>query len=167
VFNTRHDNRYPTAVWPDADKVPPTSTTTLVQRGTSDTEAGNDGRGVDRERSADHGRLERLADSSTDAAVNITLQVWAKPLSGRGAAPHGVQARGQRQTTGVAVVVLNRGSAVTSLNLTWTTVGLPEGAKVAVRDLWAHADVGTAKGSLWIDTIASHDVKALALTLVA
>jgi hypothetical protein len=93
--------------------------------------------------------------------------VWAKPLSGRGAAPHGVQARGQRQTTGVAVVVLNRGSAATSLNLTWTMVGLPEGAKVAVRDLWAHADVGTATGSLWIDTIASHDVKALALTLVA
>lgn len=87
-----------------------------------------------------------------DASVNISLQVWAKALD-------------QRSTPGViGVVVLNRGATPTSLNLTWDMVGLAPSTKVAVRDLWAHADEPAAVGSLWISNIASHDVKALTLT---
>jgi alpha-galactosidase len=55
------------------------------------------------------------------------LEVWARPL----------EATGER-----AVVLLNRGAAETKITVDWGDIGLAPG-DAAVRDLWAHADLGS------------------------
>src|SRR5881397_2304052 len=54
-------------------------------------------------------------------------QVWYKPLSGSGVR---------------AVGLLNRGTATTTIAVTWSEIGLAPGS-ATVRDLWARADRGT------------------------
>ncbi len=57
--------------------------------------------------------------------------VWAKPL----------------QNGGVAVVLLNRGASEQTIGVKWDEIGLNAGQKAAVRDLWAHKDLGVVKDS--------------------
>ena len=83
-----------------------------------------------------------------DGPVNITVQVWAKRLA----------------DGSVGVVVFNRGSAPASVEVTWSMLGLPAAAVGAVRDLWAHADLGDHTGSYTCAVVAPHDVCALRVT---
>lgn len=59
------------------------------------------------------------------------LQVWAKPLAGKGR---------------VAALLLNRGSAPERITAAWTDLGLAAGPAL-VRDLWAHKDLGSHDAS--------------------
>lgn len=79
--------------------------------------------------------------------VDIRLQVWAKPLA----------------DGSVAAVAFNRSPAPLTANVTWAMVGLPAGTPVAVRDLWAHTDNGTAVDGLTA-LVGSHDVAVVRLT---
>jgi len=54
------------------------------------------------------------------------LEVWAK----------------QMQDGGRAVVLLNRGSSSHEISVTWEDIGYPAHLSAAVRDLWAHKDLG-------------------------
>ncbi|MGB6690873.1 MAG: alpha-galactosidase [Terracidiphilus sp.] len=60
------------------------------------------------------------------------LQVWSKPLS----------AAGQR-----AVLLLNRTDAPAQIAVNWKELGLIDSSPVAVRDVWAHKDLGTFRSS--------------------
>ena len=78
--------------------------------------------------------------------VNISLQVFAKQLS----------------NDNIGVVVFNRGPVPLQANLSWAMLGIaPVTAKMAVRDLWQHADLpGEHAGSFLCDQVAPHDVRA-------
>ena len=80
-------------------------------------------------------------------APRVTLQAWAKPLA----------------SGAVGVVVLNRATHTQTLNLTWGMLGLNAGAAMAVRDLWAHAEIGGVHGGVIAVEVAPHDVRALLL----
>jgi alpha-galactosidase len=69
------------------------------------------------------------------------LEVWAKQLQD-----------GDR-----AVILLNRGSSGQPITVNWEQLGYPDHLSAAVRDLWAHKDLGkfTVKFSA---TVASHGV---------
>ena len=69
------------------------------------------------------------------------LEVWAKQLKD-----------GDR-----AVILLNRGSAEHEITVNWEQIGYPAHLSAAVRDLWAHKDLGrfAAKFS---EAVASHGV---------
>ena len=73
--------------------------------------------------------------------------VWVKPL----------------QNGSVAVVLLNRGTDGQTFGVKWEEIGLNPGQKVAVRDLWAHKNVGDFKDSFTAH-IASHQVMMVTLT---
>jgi alpha-galactosidase len=69
------------------------------------------------------------------------LEVWVKPLRD-----------GAR-----AVLLLNRTDAAARIAADWTAVGLDAKARSRVRDLWAHVDRGTFRGS-YAATVPSHAV---------
>ena len=58
------------------------------------------------------------------------LQVWAKKL---------------QASNSYAVALLNRNSSAANITVNWSTLGLT--GSVSVRDLWAHADLGSFTGS--------------------
>jgi alpha-galactosidase len=68
-------------------------------------------------------------------------EVWAKQL-----------ADGSR-----AVVLLNRSSEERSIKASWTELGYPDHASAAVRDLWAHKNLGKSTGSFSAN-VPSHGV---------
>ena len=84
--------QYPMATWPDADKIPPIDSVTDATTAVS-------------------------ATTNNDKPVNITLQVWAKPLTPVTTAVSAPK---------IAVVIFNRGTQPASLNLTWSMVGTSE-----------------------------------------
>jgi alpha-galactosidase len=61
---------------------------------------------------------------------NGDLEVWAKQLKD-----------GDR-----AVILLNRGSAEREITVNWEQIGYPSHLSAAVRDLWAHKDLGKFTG---------------------
>lgn len=79
-----------------------------------------------------------IAANSSDGGA----QVWRKPLADAAA---------------LAVVLFHRGAnttgplpappAVREIAADWTALGLPAGARVAVRDLWSRADLGNYTGN--------------------
>jgi alpha-galactosidase len=69
------------------------------------------------------------------------LEVWAKSL-----------AEGGR-----AVILFNRGAAQAELSVAWEELGYPGHLPAKVRDLWAHQDVGTFRGS-YSATVPPHAV---------
>ena len=69
------------------------------------------------------------------------LEVWAKQLQ-----------NGDR-----AVILLNRGSAEQQITVTWEQIGYPAHLSAAVRDLWAHRELGKFAGK-FSGTVASHGV---------
>jgi hypothetical protein len=73
--------------------------------------------------------------------------LWSGPVSGRC----------------TVVVVVNTGSASLRHTLNGADVGLPAGAKLTVRDLWARAERGVAQGSFAVTVAAAHDNAMLKL----
>jgi alpha-galactosidase len=71
-------------------------------------------------------------------------EVWVKPL-----------ADGSK-----AVIVFNRGTEGTGINVDWQDIGLAPGTPAVVRDLWKRADVETATGR-FLAKVGSHDVAFL------
>jgi alpha-galactosidase len=72
---------------------------------------------------------------------NGDLEIWSKPMKD-----------GSR-----AVLLLNRGASETEITAPWAALGYPDHLTAAVRDLWAHKDLGkfTTKFSA---KVPSHDV---------
>jgi alpha-galactosidase len=69
------------------------------------------------------------------------LEVWAKQL----------------QDGGRAAVLLNRGSSSHEISVKWEDVGYPSHLNAAVRDLWAHKDMGKFTGK-FSAPVESHGV---------
>jgi alpha-galactosidase len=69
------------------------------------------------------------------------LEIWSKPL----------------QDGSRAVLLLNRGAAESEITVPWTTITYPEHLSAAVRDLWAHKDLGKFTGK-FSAKVSSHDV---------
>jgi alpha-galactosidase len=69
------------------------------------------------------------------------LEVWAKQL----------------QDGGRAVVLLNRGASEQPVTVNWEQIGYPSHLSAAVRDLWAHKDLGKFTGK-FSALVASHGV---------
>lgn len=57
----------------------------------------------------------------------------------------------------IAVVLFNRDSAPHPITATWTDIGLDEGTKASVRDLWLHENLGVYVGN-FTATVESHGV---------
>jgi alpha-galactosidase len=72
--------------------------------------------------------------------------IWVKPL----------------QDNRVAVVLLNRSAAAQPITLKWAEAGLAADQSAMVRDLWAHKDLGSMKGSL-STPVAAHGVVMVTL----
>jgi alpha-galactosidase len=53
----------------------------------------------------------------------------------------------QMQDGSRTVVLLNRGAADTEISVEWGQIGYPDHLSAAVRDLWAHKDLGNFAGS--------------------
>ncbi len=82
--------------------------------------------------------------------VKPELEIWAGPLFG------GSQ----------AVVLLNGGDNGSSeITVKWTDIGFPVDHSAAVRDLWAHKDLGIFTGNYTSPKIDSHAVMMLNITL--
>jgi len=58
---------------------------------------------------------------------------------------------------GHAVILFNRGAVDASMAVSWVEIGLPYDAEPAVRDLWAHRDLGRIKDH-FVTEVPSHDV---------
>jgi alpha-galactosidase len=82
----------------------------------------------------------------TCVASNNNTQVWCKPLGGT-------------NTGNLAVVLFNRGDNATNITANWSDLGLASGA-ATVRDLWAHAGLGTFTNS-YTANIPAHGVQML------
>jgi alpha-galactosidase len=63
----------------------------------------------------------------------------------------------QLKDGGRAVILLNRGSAEQKITVNWENLGYPDHLGAAVRDLWAHKDLGKFTGK-FSATVASHGV---------
>ncbi len=68
------------------------------------------------------------------------LQVWAKPVTG-----------------GTAVALLNLFGTAATISVNWSAFGLQPNETAAVRDLWAHADLGEFTGTFSAN-VPSHGV---------
>jgi len=64
----------------------------------------------------------------------------------------------------IGVVLLNRGNDTSDITVQWSDIGLPSGATVNIRDLWAHQSLGSATGSYTSKAIPSHGSVTLKLT---
>lgn len=73
---------------------------------------------------------------------------WAEKLSG---------------VNSVAVVLCNRGASSASINVQWSAIGIPAAA-AAVRDLWAHTDLGSFNASSTAASVPGHGVAMLKVT---
>jgi len=71
-------------------------------------------------------------------------EVWARPLKGGGR----------------AVVLLNRSAASHPVTVTWQELNLPASLRLKLRDLWAHKDLPSARGSFTAE-VPSHGVVML------
>jgi alpha-galactosidase len=74
------------------------------------------------------------------------LEVWSKQM-----------ADGSR-----TVALLNRGDAEAEIGVAWTDIGYPNALTAAVRDLWAHQDLGTLQGG-FSAKVPSHGVVLIAV----
>jgi alpha-galactosidase len=74
-------------------------------------------------------------------------EVWVKPLSG-----------GAR-----AVLMLNRGEEPAEIRAEWEQIGYPDRLRAKVRDVWAHRNLGRARGSVTA-TVEPHGVVMLRIS---
>jgi hypothetical protein len=73
--------------------------------------------------------------------VDIRVQVWVKPLANGDA----------------AVLMFNRAPVAYTANVTWAQLGRAGGDRLALRDLWAHKDLGVFEGG-FSAPVAPHSV---------
>jgi alpha-galactosidase len=66
----------------------------------------------------------------------------------------------------IAVALYNEGDTPRSIGTSFAALGWPASAKVAVRDLWAHTDIGTATGALQNVTVRAHATVVVRLSPV-
>jgi alpha-galactosidase len=78
------------------------------------------------------------------AAKNGDAEVWVRPLAGGGR----------------AVALLNRGTAATSITVTWQQLDYPDHLPARVRDVWKAEDLGRVRMS-YTTQVASHSVVVL------
>ena len=90
---------------------------------------------------------DKMGVQGTKRKTDGTNEVWAGPLEG-GA---------------YAVVLLNRGTAVSNVTASWSDFGLDPSKEAAVRDLWQMKDLGNMKGSM-IAAVPSHGVAMYKIT---
>jgi len=76
--------------------------------------------------------------------MNITTQVWAKPL----------------YDGSIAVVAFNRGNGARDIPITWDMIGLNMNTAANLRDLWKHQDIGLFTGK-YTPNVPSHDVSMI------
>lgn len=106
--------------------------------------------------------------NSTNGTFNskvITQQAFGRPLS---SIPPSIPARGgEQQQSGcnrVAVVLLNRGEAAVTMQVTWQQARISSSnVTVLVRDVIGQKDAGTAVGS-YSAIVPKHDVAFLVFT---
>ena len=85
------------------------------------------------------------------STAGTTLQVWCKPLGA--------------DFTNKAVALFNNTTTTQSITVTWTNLGLQSGP-ATVRDLWAHANLGTFANS-FNTNVPSHGTVLLDVTGIA
>jgi alpha-galactosidase len=78
------------------------------------------------------------------AAKTGDAEVWVRPLTGGGR----------------AVALLNRGTAATSITVTWQQLDYPDHLPARVRDVWKAEDLGRVRMS-YTTQVASHSVVVL------
>ena len=78
-----------------------------------------------------------------------TRDVWAGPLA----------------DGSFSVLLLNRGFVTTNITANWQDFGLDSSQEASVRDLWAHQELGTMKGSI-TTSVDSHAVAMYRITPV-
>jgi len=78
---------------------------------------------------------------------NNGSQVWAGPLS----------------DGSIGVILFNRQSSRTNITAVWSDIGISGGSAAAVRDLWAHADIGLYTDS-FTAAVATHSSITLKIT---
>ena len=87
-----------------------------------------------------------LGKEGTRVSKNADLEVWAKQL----------------QDGSRAVILLNRGATEASITANWEELGYPAHLSAAVRDLWAHRDLGQATGK-YSASVPAHGVVMLTI----
>ena len=87
-----------------------------------------------------------LGKEGTRVTKNGDLEVWAKQL----------------QDGSRAVILLNRGATEASITANWEDLGYPAHLSAAVRDLWAHRDLGQATGKYGA-SVPAHGVVMLTI----
>lgn len=90
-----------------------------------------------------------LGVQGTKVKSDGTQDVWAGPLA----------------DGSFAVLLLNRGFYDTNITADWQDFGLDPSQEAAVRDLWAHQDLGVMKGSI-TTSVESHAVAMYCITPV-
>ena len=90
-----------------------------------------------------------LGVQGTKVKSDGTRDVWAGPLA----------------DGSFAVLLLNRGFYNTNITTDWQDFGLDPSQEAAVRDLWAHQDLGVMKGSI-TTSVESHAVAMYRITPV-
>ena len=71
--------------------------------------------------------------------------------------PEGVPQGSQLQDGSRAVILLNRGGSSHEITAPWEQIGYPAHLSAAIRDLWAHKDLGNFSGK-FSTTVDSHGV---------
>lgn len=84
---------------------------------------------------------DQLGREGRRVAKDEDLEVWAK----------------QMQDGSRAVILLNRGSSSHEISVRWEDIGYPSHLSAAVRDLWAHKDLGKFTGK-FSAPVESHGV---------
>ena len=87
-----------------------------------------------------------LGKEGTRVTKNGDLEVWAKQL----------------QDGSRAVILLNRGATEAFITANWEALGYPAHLSAAVRDLWAHRDLGQATGKYGA-SVPAHGVVMLTI----
>ena len=83
-----------------------------------------------------------------------------------GAAPIGGEVRIRQLSDGtVAVMFLNRGGASIDITASWSLLGLKNGTKVSIRDMWKRKDIASDVSDNYVaKSVAPHAVAALKFT---
>jgi alpha-galactosidase len=75
----------------------------------------------------------------------------------------GMEVWSKQDSDGTIVALMNQSNAPANLTVNWSDIGLEPAQSVAVRDLWAHADLGTFSNSFSAN-VASHAVTVLKIS---
>lgn len=106
--------------------------------------------------------LATLTNAEVIAVDQDALGALGRPVAGGTAIyakPLGSFTSGQ-----YAVMILNRSSSSNSFTVNWGDLGLSYGSTAAVRDLWAHQNLGSFAGSYTTPSLAPHDSMMLLVT---